>query len=167
LTARVDPYHVSARHQSIDHLVVLARWDDRSLVRVSYRVVLDQMDRHGGVMAWSIDDTGIPKTGTHSVGVAPEYCGNLGKEDSCQAAVSLSVVNEALGVPAVYRLCLPEAWSKDKVRRHEVGVPYEVPFQTKWKIALEEVDLSTPRAPPRLPWSPTPGKAPPSSSRMR
>ncbi|EQD58143.1 isrso17-transposase protein, partial [mine drainage metagenome] len=59
LAARVDPQHVSARHQSLHHFVALAPWDDRSLVRISYREVLNQMDRHGGVMAWSIDDTGI------------------------------------------------------------------------------------------------------------
>jgi SRSO17 transposase len=141
IAARVDPQHVSARHQSLHHFVALAPWDDRSLVRVSYRQVLDQMDRHGGVMAWSIDDTGIPKKGTHSVGVARQYCGNLGKEDNCQVAVSLSLVNEAVSVPAAYRLYLPETWAKDRVHRREAGVPDEIPFKTKGQIALEEIDL--------------------------
>ena len=74
LAARVDPQRVSARHQSLHHFVALAPWEDRALLRIADRAVLDQMDRHGGVMAWSLDDTGIPKKGTHSVGVARQYC---------------------------------------------------------------------------------------------
>ncbi len=109
------------------------------------------MDRHGGVMAWSIDDTGIPKKGTHSVGVARQYCGNLGKEDNCQVAVSLSFVNETVSVPAAYRLYLPEAWTKDIARRRQVGVPTEVSFRTKWQIALEEVDLLHAEGAPEAP----------------
>jgi SRSO17 transposase len=98
------------------------------------------MDRHGGVMAWSLDDTGIPKKGVHSVGVARQYCGNLGKQDNCQVAVSVSLVNEAVSVPAVYRLYLPEEWTKDRARRRRAGVPEDLSFRTKWQIALEEVD---------------------------
>lgn len=144
LAARVDPQHVSARHQSLHHFVALAPWDDRSLVRISYREVLNQMDRHGGVMAWSIDDTGIPKKGIHSVGVARQYCGNLGKEDNCQVAVSLSLVSEAVSVPAAYRLYLPEAWTKDKARCREAGVPEAISFQTKWQIALGACSITHP-----------------------
>ena len=151
LAARVDPQHVSARHQSLHHFVALAPWDDRSLVRISYREVLNQMDRHGGVMAWSIDDTGIPKKGIHSVGVARQYCGNLGKEDNCQVAVSLSLVSEAVSVPAAYRLYLPEAWTKDKARCREAGVPEAISFQTKWQIALDEVDLLHTEGAPEAP----------------
>ncbi len=151
MAARVDPQHVSARHQSLHHFVALAAWDDRSLARVSYREVLDQMDRHGGVMAWSIDDTGIPKKGTHSVGVARQDCGNLGKQDNCQVAVSLSFVNEAVSVPAAYRLYLPGIWANDAARRRLAGVPDDVPFRTKWQIALEEVDLLHVEGAPKAP----------------
>lgn len=151
MAARVDPQHVSARHQSLHHFVALAPWDDRSLVRVSYREVLEQMDRHGGVMAWSIDDTGIPKKGVHSVGVARQYCGNLGKEDNCQVAVSLSFANEMVSVPAAYRLYLPEAWTKDRARCRETGVPDEVLFRTKGQLALEEVDLLRSEGAPEAP----------------
>jgi SRSO17 transposase len=140
LAARVDPRHVSARHQSLHHFVSLAPWDDRALLQVADRTVLDQMDRHGGVMAWSVDDTGIPKKGTHSVGVARQYCGNLGKQDNCQVAVSISLVNEAVSVPAAYRLYLPEEWATDRARRTVAGVPKEIRFQTKWQIALEQID---------------------------
>jgi SRSO17 transposase len=151
LAARVDPQHVSARHQSLHHFVALAPWEDRSLVLVSYREVLDQMDRHGGVMAWSIDDTGIPKKGTHSAGVARQYCGNLGKEDNCQVAVSLSLVNEAVSVPAAYRLYLPEVWTRDRARCRQAGVPKELAFRTKWQIAHEEIDLLRSEGAPEAP----------------
>jgi SRSO17 transposase len=140
IAARVDPRHVSARHQSLHHFVALASWDDRALLRIADRTVLDQMDRHGGVMAWSVDDTGIPKKGTHSVGVARQYCGNLGKQDNCQVAVSISLVNEAVSIPAAYRLYLPEVWARDRARRKEVGVPSEIRFRTKGQIALEQID---------------------------
>ena len=68
LAARVDPLHVSARHQSLHHFVTQAPWEDADLLRVAPPEVLDQMDHHGGVMAWSLDDTGLPKKGVHSVG---------------------------------------------------------------------------------------------------
>lgn len=140
LAARVDPLHVSARHQSLHHFVAQAPWDDRALLRIADRAVLDQMDRHGGVMAWSVDDTGIPKKGTHSVGVARQYCGNLGKQDNCQVAVSVSLVNEAVSIPAAYRLYLPEAWARDRSRCRVAGVPKEIRFQTKGEIALDQID---------------------------
>ena len=141
IAARVDPRHVSARHQSLHHFVAQAPWDDRALLRIADRAVLEQMDRHGGVMAWSVDDTGLPKKGTHSVGVARQYCGNLGKQDNCQVAVSVSLVNEAVSVPAAYRLYLPEEWARDRGRRKDAGVPPGVRFRTKWEIALEQIDL--------------------------
>jgi SRSO17 transposase len=140
LAARVDPRHVSARHQSLHHFVAQAPWDDRALVRIADRTVLEQMDRHGGVTAWSLDDTGILKKGTHSVGVARQYCGNLGKQDNCQVAVSISLVNEAVSIPATYRLYLPEEWARDRGRRKAAGVPSEIRFLTKWEMALEQID---------------------------
>jgi len=141
IAARVDPRHVSARHQSLHHFVALAPWDDRALLRITDRAVLEQMDRHGGVMAWSVDDTGIPKKGTYSVGVARQYCGNLGKQDNCQVAVSISFVNEAVSIPAAYRLYLPEEWARDRARRTKAGVPEETPFRTQWQLALEQIDV--------------------------
>jgi len=91
-------------------------------------------------MAWSFDDTTIPKKCSLSVGVARQYCGNLGKEENFQPAVSISVVNEAVSLPVVYRLYLPKEWTGDRARCREAGVPDEVTFQTKWQIGLEQVD---------------------------
>jgi SRSO17 transposase len=87
-----------------------------------------------------IDDTGFPKQGIHSVGVARQYCGQLGKQDNCQAAVSLALANEHYSVPVGYRLYLPQDWSVDRQRRQQAGVPADIEFATKPEIALRLID---------------------------
>ena len=101
--------------------------------------VLPALTRHGGLRAWIIDDTGLPKKGVHSVGVARQYCGQLGKQDNFQVAVTLSIANDHASLPIAYRLYLPEDWASDPVRRHKAGVPADVRFRTKPQIALEQV----------------------------
>ncbi len=140
MAALIDPRHVGARHQSMHHFVAIAGWDDASVIRIARNVVLDAMERHGAVAGWIVDDTGIPKKGRHSVGVARQYCGVLGKQDNCQVAVSVTLAHEAVSVPAGYRLYLPESWANDKARRAAAGVPKEVRFQTKWQMALDMID---------------------------
>jgi SRSO17 transposase len=139
MAARVDPRHVRARHQSLHHFVSNAPWDDEAVLRVAREYVLEQMERHGAVAAWIVDDTGIPKKGRHSVGVARQYCGVLGKQDNCQVAVTVTMANEAVSVPAAYRLYLPEAWTSDRRRRREAAIPEQVTFRTKWQIALDQI----------------------------
>jgi len=139
MAARVDPRHVRARHQSMHHFVANAAWDDGAVLRVARETVLAAMDRHGPVGAWVVDDTGIPKKGRHSVGVARQYCGVLGKQDNCQVAVSVSVADERASVPVAYRLYLPEAWAQDRRRRRAAGVPDPIEFRPKWQIALEQI----------------------------
>jgi SRSO17 transposase len=73
------------------------------------------------------------------VGVARQYCGQLGKQDNCQGAVSLSVATWNSSLPIAYRLYLPEEWSKDSKRRKTTGVPKEIQFQTKPQIALDQI----------------------------
>ena len=77
MAARIDPRHGESRHQSMHHFVADAPWDARAMLRVACDFALEQFDRHGAVEAWVIDDTGIPKKGKHSVGVARQYCGVL------------------------------------------------------------------------------------------
>jgi SRSO17 transposase len=139
MAARVDPRHVRARHQSMHHFVTNAPWEDAAVLRAARDWVLDALERHGPVAAWIVDDTGIPKKGRHSVGVARQYCGVLGKQENCQVAVTLTLANEAVSVPAAYRLYLPEVWANDPKRRRAAGVPDTVPFRTKWELALEQV----------------------------
>ena len=71
--------------------------------------------------------------------VARQYCGQLGKQDNCQVAVSLSVANEVASLPIAYRLYLPQAWTEDPERRRRAKVPAEVAFQTKPAIALDQI----------------------------
>jgi SRSO17 transposase len=139
MAARVDPRHVRALHQSLHHFVSNAPWDEGAVVRVAREWVLDQMERHGAVAAWIVDDTAFPKKGRHSVGVTRQYCGVLGKQDNCQVAVSVSLANEAVSVPAAYRLYLPEVWASDRKRCRVAGVPDEVGFQKKWQIAIDQI----------------------------
>ena len=97
------------------------------------------MQKHGSVVAWIVDDTGFPKQGKHSVGVARQYCGQVGKQDNCQVAVSLSVSTWNSSLPIAWRLYLPEVWCQDAERCRQAGVPEGVEFQTKPEIALEQI----------------------------
>src|SRR5919112_2274358 len=139
MAARVEPFRVGAAHQSLHHLVAKAPWDDAALLAAVRAYALPAMLERGPIRAWLVDDTGLPKKGRLSVGVARQYCGQLGKRESCQVAVTLAVANEAASLPIAYRLYLPEAWASDPARRAMAGVPDEVAFRTKPAIALEQI----------------------------
>src|SRR3954454_3465735 len=139
MAARLAPARVGAAHQSLHHFVAKAAWDDAALLRAVRDHVLPALLERGPIRAWLVDDTGLPKKGKLSVGVARQYCGQLGKRDNCQLAVTLSVATEAASLPVAYRLYLPEAWAGDPERRATAGVPEEVPFATKPAIALEQI----------------------------
>jgi SRSO17 transposase len=139
MAARLAPDRVRQMHQSLHHLVADAPWDDDEVLRqVRYRV-LPALTRKTSVVAWVIDDTGFPKKGRHSVGVARQYCGQLGKQDNCRVAVSLSVSTWTASLPIAWRLYLPEAWTEDRDRRQKTGIPDTVDFQTKPQIALGQI----------------------------
>src|SRR5206468_9109450 len=104
------------------HFIADAPWDAAAVLRVARDWVLGPMVRHGPVVAWIVDDTGFPKKGQHSVGVARQYCGVLGKQDNCQVAVSVSVAHERSSVPVAYLLYLPEASAQDRRLRRAAGV---------------------------------------------
>ncbi|MBK7517435.1 MAG: IS701 family transposase [Betaproteobacteria bacterium] len=138
MAARVDPMHASARHQSLHHFVAKAEWSDSEMLRRVAQWVVPQMDFSSGGW-WIIDDTGFPKKGKHSVGVARQYCGMLGKQDNCQVAVSVSVACDQGSIPVAWQLYLPEDWANDLVRRRAAGVPDEIHFATKTQIALSQL----------------------------
>lgn len=139
MAARIEPGRVQARHQSLHHVVAKAEWNDAALLAAVRGQVLPALERHGSVRYWIIDDTGFPKQGAHSVGVTRQYCGQLGKQDNCQVAVSLSVANDHASLPIAYRLYLPETWAGDPERRTKAGVPEEIGFETKPDIALGQI----------------------------
>ncbi len=108
MAAIVAPARVSAKHQSLLHLVGQAPWPDEAVLQKIRELVLPGIERQGRIEAWIVDDTGFTKKGTHSVGVARQYCGRLGKQDNCQVAVTLSIANHSASLPIAYRLYLPE-----------------------------------------------------------
>src|SRR5580704_10536296 len=135
----VAPSRVSAEHQSLLHFVGQSAWSDESLLAKVRELVVPAMETQGRIEAWIVDDTGFVKKGVHSVGVARQYCGRLGKTDNCQDAVSLSIANHQASLPVAYRLYLPEDWTADGERRRKTGVPEEIGFKTKPEIALEQL----------------------------
>src|SRR6188474_3591005 len=139
IAAVTAPARVSAQHQSLLHFVANAPWSNERVLRRVQELTLPIIERSGAIEAWIIDDTGFPKKGRHSVGVARQYCGQLGKRDNCQIAVSLSLANHDASLPVAYRLYLSEDWAKDRARRHKAKVPETIAFQTKPQIALEQI----------------------------
>jgi SRSO17 transposase len=138
MAARLAPDDVRRMHQSLHHFVADAPWNDTAMLeRVRQQVFT--MRKHDPVVAWIVDDTGFPKQGKHSVGVARQYCGQVGKQDNCQVAVSLSVSTWSSSLPVAWKLYLPEAWCQDSERRQRAGVPEEIEFQTKPEIALNQI----------------------------
>ena len=139
MAAVVAPAHVSAKHQSLLHLVGQGAWSDEAVLAKVRELVLPAIEAQGPIEAWIVDDTGFAKKGVHSVGVARQYCGRLGKTDNCQIAVTLSIANHAASLPIAYRLYLPEDWVADEARRRKAHVPDAVKFHTKPEIALDQV----------------------------
>ena len=139
MAARLDGENTQSMRQSLHHLVAKAPWRDDVLLEQVRNYVLPAMQKQGPVVAWIVDDTGFPKKGKHSVGVTRQYCGQVGKQENCRVAVSLSVATWSSSLPVEYRLYLPKEWAEDSERREKVEVPEEVEFQTKPAIALEQI----------------------------
>ncbi|WP_315707354.1 MULTISPECIES: IS701 family transposase [unclassified Bradyrhizobium] len=139
MAARTAPARTAAQHQSLLHFVGVSSWSDEKVLAKVREMVLPAMEKAGPIEAWILDDTSFAKKGKHSVGVHHQYCGELGKQANCQVTVSLSIANHAASLPVAYRLYLPEAWSKNRVRRNKAGVPKDIKFMTKSKIALEQI----------------------------
>jgi SRSO17 transposase len=139
MAARLDPHHVQAMRQSLHHVVAKAPWKDEVLLGQVREQVLPAMEQNGSVVAWIVDDTGFPKKGKHSVGVTRQYCGQVGKQENCRVAVSLSLATWSSSLPIAYRLYLPKEWAEDAKRRKKAEVPKVIEFQTKPEIALDQI----------------------------
>jgi SRSO17 transposase len=151
MAARLSPDNVRRTHQSLHHLVADAPWSDEAVLRSVREHVLTAMKQNGPVVAWVVDDTGFVKKGTHSVGVARQYCGQVGKQENCRVAVSLSVSTKHASLPVAWRLYLPESWASDRERRKETGIPQEISFQTKPAIALAQIRQAVEQGVPPAP----------------
>lgn len=150
MAARLAPERTGAAHQSLLHFVGVSPWRDEAVLEAVREQVLPALaNGPEGVEAWIIDDTSFPKKGKHSVGVARQYCGQLGKQDNCQVAVSLSLANTQASLPVAWRLYLPKPWVAEADLRRQAGIPDDIGFQTKPMIALDQlrdaVALNLPR----------------------
>ena len=141
MSARLDPENVPRMHQKLQHFIATSPWhDDAVLARVREEVIPRMQDREP-IQAWIVDDSGMPKKGKLSVGVAHQYCGQLGKQANCQVAVSLSIANSFASLPVAYQLYMPQAWFEDEHadKRKKCKVPVDIAFRTKPQIALQQI----------------------------
>src|ERR1700716_4457121 len=135
MAAVTAPGQVAAKHQSLLHFVGNAPWSDAAMLAKVSDLVLPAIERSGPIEAWIIDDTGFPKKGRHSVGVTRQYCGQLGKQDNCQVAASLSPWQLAGRLPAV-----PAGGGGEGPGAAGRGQgPDTVGVQPKPEIALEQI----------------------------
>jgi SRSO17 transposase len=132
-----DEAEAEAMRQRLQQCVSVSNWPDEE---VRSRLAMKLEAELPGIEALVVDDTGMPKKGVYSVGVARQYSGTLGRTDSCQIAVSLHLAQEYCSACIGMRLYLPEAWTNDRPRCRSVGVPPEVEFAPKWRIALNLLD---------------------------
>jgi SRSO17 transposase len=149
MAALLAPTRVRQTHQSLHHLVADAPWQDEVVLQAVREYALAAIEKRGPIEAWIVDDTGMPKKGQHSVGVARQYCGQLGKRDNCQVAVTLAVANETASLPIAYQLYLPEVWADDRRRRRKAGVPEELGFLTKPEIAMRQITAAVEQGVPQ------------------
>lgn len=125
--------------QALQQFVNQSPWDEQAVLGVYRRHMAAAFAEPGGTIV--IDDTSIPKSGHHSVGVAPQWCGLRQKRTNCQVAVSLHYRTATADYPLALRLYLPERWTSDPERLDSVGVPVEERDpRPKWQIALELLD---------------------------
>jgi SRSO17 transposase len=148
MAAHLAPSATRSRHQSLHHFVADSAWSDEQMLLRVAQWVMPAMDFDDGGW-WIVDDTGFPKQGQHSVGVARQYCGMLGKQDNCQVAVSVTLACQGGSLPVAWRLYLPKEWAEDMARREKAGVPQDVAFATKPAIALAQLQRLMEQGAPR------------------
>jgi SRSO17 transposase len=120
-------------YQGLQHFITHSGWDPQPL----WRRLRAGLPVRSGIVA--IDDTSFPKQGKHSVGVAHQYCGALGKIANCQSAVSTALIAHGVAWLTSLELFLPRGWIDDAARRETVGIPAPMYFREKWRIALTHV----------------------------
>lgn len=119
--------------QSLQQFITDSPWEESAVWRAIHEEVIPHL---APVEAWVVDETGWVKQGSHSVGVAHQYCGSVGKNANCQVSVEVGISDGWVVAPIAGRLYLPESWTQDRARCAAAGVPPQVEFQTKPGIAL-------------------------------
>jgi SRSO17 transposase len=134
-----DPSEIEAMRQRLQQCVSVSTWAEEDVWRRLAAKVERELPE---IEALVIDDTGFPKKGEHSVGVARQYSGTLGRVDNCQVAVSLHLASERGSACIAMRLYLPEPWASDAKRCAKACVPGDVTFEPKWKLSLAQLDAA-------------------------
>jgi SRSO17 transposase len=126
-----------ADEQGLNQFLNQSPWEVSEIQR---RLARRLADDGAEPVYWVVDETSFPKAGEHSVGVARQYCGALGKIANCQVAVSLHWSQSEVSYPISWRLFLPEGWIQDDARRQAARIPTEVVHHTKQALAVELID---------------------------
>jgi SRSO17 transposase len=144
MASRIEGADVQALRQFVSQ----SPWEVAEIERRLADKVVDLLSEPE---VWIIDETSFPKAGKHSVGVARQYCGTLGKVANCQVAISLHWATAEASCPILWRLYLPKEWLEDGERAAEVKLPPETPYRTKTELALEVIDQALAWGLPALP----------------
>jgi SRSO17 transposase len=120
--------------QRLQQFVTDSPWNDEELWTAIRQEIIPHLEP---LEAWVVDETGWVKQGAHSVGVAPQYCGAVGKRANCQVSVEVVVSDGWIAAPVGGRLYLPESWIQDRERCAAAGIPEEVSMATKPELALQ------------------------------
>mgnify|MGYP001562572621 CR=1 FL=1 len=134
-TAETIAYWLGLKRKGLQDFIGVSPWGVRPLIAELVGQVGGEMKDPGGIVVF--DPSAHPKKGTHSVGVARQWCGRLGKVENCQVGVYMGYVTERAHALVDFRLYLPGEWARDKTRRRECGVPRDVRFQTRHALCLE------------------------------
>ena len=132
-----DPARTSAIHHRLVHFLSSSAWKDAPIRAVAAHYAIDELERHGPISTWIVDDTGFIKKGKHSPGVQRQYTGSAGKKTNCQIAVSLVLANERAEIPVDFKLYIPESWADERERCRAAHIPDDVGCKSKWELALD------------------------------
>lgn len=122
--------------EGLQNFITDSPWDDVPVRRRLAR----RMTAEIGPEGWIVDDTGLPKDGRFSPGVAHQYCGALGKTANCQVLVSVNAATDRASCPLDWRLFVPKSWDEDEQRRRRARIPEQVRHVPKWQLALEIIE---------------------------